>query len=164
MAVPSAILPGVYRVPGAGCAGTARYTRESGKVRMRRTKEDKAELWMQQWRIVYPQIDPALSALTWIPEYEFAEQIGRLYRFDWALPAYKVAVEVDGGNHKAVIVQGKNGPRAIAVGRHTQDDDYWKRAAAASLCWTVFAFTPAMLIKDPWQAVSFVIDRLSKSR
>jgi len=129
-----------------------------------RSKEDKAELWLYHWRIVAAQIDTRFLDLDWVPEHEFAESIGRKYCFDWALPRYKIAVEIDGGNHKAAIKQRRDGSLyAFAIGRHTQDDDYWKRAAAASLGWTVFAFTPEMMAKDPWQAVSFVIDRLQKS-
>jgi very-short-patch-repair endonuclease len=79
------------------------------------------------------------------------------HRFDFQWREKKIAVEIDGGNRMARIVKGRNGqPRAVAVGRHTQSDDYRKRNKATSLGWTVFYFTPEMLRNDPIDCVNQV--------
>jgi very-short-patch-repair endonuclease len=71
----------------------------------------------------------------------------RKWRFDFVIyasesavmPSY--AVEIDGGNRMAAIIKG----RAVAIGRHTQDDDYEKLNAATIDGWKVLRFTPAMV-------------------
>lgn len=80
----------------------------------------------------------------------------RDWRFDFAFPTQKVAVEIDGGNRKAEIVNG----RAVAVGRHTQSGDYEKLNAATALGWRVFRYTPEMLERDPAGIIEQVLKAL----
>ncbi len=63
----------------------------------------------------------------------------------------RLAVEVDGGNRKVV--------KGIAVGRHTQDDDYEKLAEAIILGYRVMRFTPKQIksgyaIDAIWRALA----------
>lgn len=74
------------------------------------------------------------------PEFQFMQ--GRKWRFDFALND-TLAVEVDGGNHMARIVNGK----PVAIGRHTKAADYEKLNAAAAAGWRVMRFTTGM-VKD----------------
>lgn len=106
-----------------------------------RAVNDKAELFGVAWRAVVDRI-PEDSG--WRREYAFAAP-ERRWRFDWAHIPTRIAVEVDGGNRMARIVNG----RAVAVGRHTQDDDYEKMNAATSRGWRVYRFSTAMLTRDP---------------
>ena len=93
------------------------------------------------------------------PEYVF--DADRKWRFDFAWPSLRIACEVDGGNHMAVISKRTGLP--FAVGRHTQSDDYTKRNAATLAGWRVFAFTPEMIrsgeafgvLQDALQPVPF---------
>lgn len=80
----------------------------------------------------------------------------RRYRFDFAWPDIKLAVEIDGGNRLAVI--GKNG-KPYAVGRHTQADDYAKLNLAIKLGWRVLRFTPAMVTSG--EAISDLLEVLA---
>ena len=73
-----------------------------------------------------------------IEEFEFSKR--RKFRFDYAWPCAKVAVECDGG-----------GPRSRGgIGRHqdpkTRQVDLDKHNLATSLGWTVFHFTPQDLL------------------
>lgn len=90
---------------------------------MKRSKADKANLWIWAWN------NYADCIADWQAEYRFLSD--RRFRFDWALPTIKIAVERDGRYY------------AVAIGSHTQDTDYWKRAYAAAEGWIVFAFTYA---------------------
>lgn len=77
-------------------------------------------------------------------EYPFAAEMRRRWRFDWAFPAYKVAVEVDGGQWQA------------HGGRHSRDTDRDKLNHAAMLGWRVFRFSPQMLRRDPEGCIRMV--------
>lgn len=103
-------------------------------------KADKSGMFLANWRACYPKA-PHPTA-----EYKFHPE--RRWRFDWAWPNYRVAVEVDGG---AWLPHG---------GRHGGDGDREKLNAASSLRWLVFRFSPQMLRDDPeaccgmvWQAI-----------
>ena len=74
---------------------------------------------------------------------EFKFDPDRDWRFDWATRERMLAVEVDGGNRMAVI--SKRTGKPVAVGRHTQSDDYRKLNRAAALGWRVMRFTPEMI-------------------
>ena len=76
------------------------------------------------------------------PIYEHKFAWPRRYRFDFAWPDIKLAVEIDGGNRLAVI--GKDG-KPYAVGRHTQADDYVKLNLAVKHGWRVLRYTPKMV-------------------
>lgn len=73
-------------------------------------------------------------------EYRFHPE--RRWRFDFAIPSIKLAMEIDGGNRIAVVSRGG---KAVAVGRHTADADYEKLCEAAILGWRVLRFTPAQV-------------------
>ena len=79
----------------------------------------------------------------------------RKWRFDLAWPESKVAVEIDGGNRMAKIING----RPIAVGPHTQDADMCKLNEAAILGWRVLRFSPAQVKSG--EAIS-AIERILK--
>ena len=69
------------------------------------------------------------------------------WRFDWAFPRWKVAVEVEGG----VFVRGGHNRGAYYT------DNCRKYNAAASMGWLVFRFTPDMLQDDPKKCISQVL-------
>ena len=68
-------------------------------------------------------------------EYRFHPK--RRWRFDWAWPDRKLAVEVDGGQW---VKRG---------GRHNSDKDREKLNAAAVAGWRVVRFSGTMLKRDP---------------
>lgn len=109
---------------------------------------DKKGLFLNFWRMLAPA---ELRDLSWVPEYRFAQALGRRYRFDYALPAAKVAVEVDGGQW------------AAGGGRHAKDGDREKLNLAASLGWCVFRFSPRMLDATPNACVSMVVSAIGQS-
>ena len=116
-------------------------------------RADKADLFASYWRMLAPDYAPE-------PVREFRFCHGRKFAFDFAWPALLVAVEVDGGNHMARIVNG----RPVAVGRHVQDSDYEKLNIAAALGWRVLRFTPKMLERHPQDCVSMVMRALEYGR
>lgn len=68
-------------------------------------------------------------------EYRFNEK--RRWRFDFAWPAHKLAVEIDGG-------------RWVPFGgRHAGDGDREKLNSAAALGWTVFRYSSNQLRSNP---------------
>lgn len=69
-----------------------------------------------------------------IPEYQFCD---RKWRFDFAFPDGRVAVEFDGGQWQA------------GGGRHNQDPDRLKLNTAASLGWRVLRFSTGTWTNDP---------------
>lgn len=79
------------------------------------------------------------------PEFRFIDR--RLFRFDYAWPEAKVAVEIEG--------QGPSG-----LGRHQRpqgfERDLEKYNFAAAVGWRVLRFTPAMLERDPVGAAELV--------
>jgi len=70
-------------------------------------------------------------------EYHFHPH--RLWRFDYALPDHKIAIEIDGGTRQQ--------------GRHNRAEGYAKDAekinAATGLGWRVFRFSDVMIKKGP---------------
>lgn len=68
-------------------------------------------------------------------EYAFAKEVGRRWRFDLALPRYRVGIEVDGG----VYVQGRH-TRGAGV-----EADCRKYGAALELGWVVVRCTPRLV-------------------
>lgn len=94
-----------------------------------RDQTDQAPLFAYAWRVIAPHC-PAPTG-----EYHFTDT--RAWRFDWAWPLYRVAVEVDGGQHQA------------GGGQHGSDADRDKLNHAAALGWRVLHFSPAQLTEDP---------------
>lgn len=70
-----------------------------------------------------------------VAEYAFAQSIGRRWRFDWAWPSLKLAVEQEGG--------------VWTKGRHTRGagfvKDLEKYNRAAELGWRLLRFTPEQI-------------------
>ena len=86
------------------------------------------------------------------PEYRFAPP--RRWRFDFAHPASRVAIELDGGTWTA--------------GRHSRGAGYSgdceKLNAAAARGWLVFRLTSDMLRDNPARHIELIIDTISASR
>lgn len=102
--------------------------------------EDKKDLFLYYWDILCRDL-PA-------PEPEFKFHSTRKWRFDWAWPRFRIAVEVDGGQWT------KFG------GRHMTDADRDKINAAASLGWRVYHFSPTQLKHDPNSCIALVADNI----
>lgn len=92
------------------------------------------------WGFFYPHYDAPVQ------EYQFHPT--RKWRFDYAFPPYKVAVEIEGG----VWIRG----------RHTRGkgytEDIKKYNAAVVLGWRVIRMTPEMWDSDPIA----VVDQIKK--
>lgn len=106
-------------------------------TRPSRAKADKADLFAAYWNV------GSADAIAPVREYRFDPV--RRWRFDFAWPAQRVAVEVEGN---AWHVRGG--------GRHMQDADLEKYNAAAFAGWRVFRFSPGMLNRDPLGCVYMV--------
>lgn len=84
----------------------------------------------------------------WEEEYPFAKHLKgptgrpRMFRFDYAWPARKIAAEVDGG--RFMVRRGRGG-QAVPVGQHMSEADYEKLNIAAAEGWRVLRFSPAMI-------------------
>jgi hypothetical protein len=76
----------------------------------------------------------------------------RLWRFDYAIPEYKIAIEVEGGAFKKRQYKDKKTGESITTigGRHNSAvgflNDMEKYNSAAILGWRVFRVTPETLI------------------
>jgi very-short-patch-repair endonuclease len=117
---------------------------------MPRANADKKGLFLKVWQGADDSISHAEIPIT---EYRFAGQLRRpttgrpyMFRFDFAWPEIKLAVEVDGGT--SMVRRTKRG-QLIAIGSHAQDSDYEKLNLAAELGWTVLRYTVKMLRKNP---------------
>lgn len=100
-------------------------------------QSDAAKKWIGTLlNAAYPV--PLADGLTWQAEYPFDKiahgKKGRAWRFDYAVPSLKVAIELQGGIW--------NQPNA-----HLNDKYLEKMNAAAKAGWRVFYYTPAMVIK-----------------
>ena len=93
------------------------------------SKSELEQMFAVAWRCYGNGMQP-------LTEYQFAASIGRRWRFDWAWPPVKVAVECDGGQWT---------PHG---GRHATDADRDKLNHAAALGWRVLRFSGSMLC-DP---------------
>lgn len=124
-----------------------RLTNEEGRKllakKARKCGTDKAHLWIAAWLTFSRSL---LTRGIWQREYRFSSP--RRWRFDWADPLGRVAVEVDGGRW------------APGGGKHSSDADRDKLNAAAALGWRVFRFSPAQLTEDPEQCVRIVEEAL----
>ena len=93
------------------------------------SKSNLEHMFATAWRVYGNGMQP-------VTEYQFAASIGRRWRFDFAWPSVKVAVEIDGGQY------------AFRGGRHATDADRDKLNHAACFSWRVLRFSGEML-KDP---------------
>lgn len=74
----------------------------------------------------------------WESEYHFALDVSRKWRFDFAWPEFKLAVELNG-----LMVKYHEGRRVVATGHASLDGiikDYDKLNAAVILGWSVLSF------------------------
>lgn len=85
-----------------------------------------------------------------VPEAEFKFDPVRKWRFDWAWPSKKIAVEVEG-----------NAWHVPGGGRHMQDKDLEKYNTATLDGWRVFRFSPGMLERDPVKCISMIMGVLN---
>ena len=104
---------------------------------------DHADTLAHWLRLLAPSIYEAAER-----EYRFAPP--RRWRFDFAWPAARVAVEVDGGRWKA------------GGGRHASSGDYEKIRAAVLLDWRVLRYTSAEVTGEPHDVVMEINNFLGK--
>ncbi len=93
------------------------------------------------------QIAPDLEQKGILRQYCFA--MPRRFRFDFAFPDHRVAVEVDGGQW------------APGGGRHAKDSDRKKMNVAAALGWRVMHVSPDMLRSRPQEFFELLREALS---
>jgi hypothetical protein len=105
------------------------------------SRSDKKLLFLMTWEI-FTQEDPPEDRRQWKEEHRFHPE--RLWRFDYALPDLKIAVEVDGGQFVAY------------GGRHSSDADREKHNHACALDWLVYHFSPQQLVTDPLGCIELV--------
>ena len=79
-------------------------------------------------------------------QWRFAADQGRKFRFDFAWPAIKLAVEVDGGKFM-MRRSRKMGGRLVPVGAHNRREDLQRANLAAKLGWRVLRYMPDMVFK-----------------
>ena len=101
---------------------------------------DKAEMFAYILNICGRDLPP--------PEREYYFAKPRRWRFDYAWPAQKVALEVNGGRF------------AFAGGRHASEGDYDKLRRAAALGWRVIPCSPQTLRDRPGYVIQDVRDAL----
>lgn len=109
-----------------------------------RSHTDKAAEFLYYWRLFAGPNAPE-------PAEEVRFDAKRKWRFDFAWPAQKVAVEVNGE-----AWQTKGG------GRHGKAADLEKLNAAQAQGWRVFQYTPAMLGGGPVSCIGQVLEALGK--
>lgn len=109
---------------------------DAQKVVQKAASENQAEMFRAAWFLFG---DKENELPIWSPEYAFHPD--RNWRFDWAMPSRKIAVEVDGGQWMP------------GGGRHGTDGDREKLNEAAALGWLVFRFSPKQLRDDPEKCV-----------
>lgn len=102
--------------------------------------------FLHYWQLLAPtRLAPVCQELTG-EEYQLHQAMD--YRFDFAWPASRLAVEIDGGQWKP------------GGGRHGSDTDRHKLNLAAIAGWRVMRYSPAMLKADPAQCISEVVAAL----
>jgi very-short-patch-repair endonuclease len=79
-------------------------------------------------------------------QHRFAKDLGRQFRFDFAWPDRKLAVEVDGATFMLRRSSKQRG-RLVPVGRHNRREDLQRANIAARLGWMVLRYTPDMVFK-----------------
>jgi len=86
--------------------------------------------------LIFPQLCKKILGINCIPEYRFHKK--RKWRFDFAIPELKIAIEIDGG----VWTQGRHNRGSGYV------KDLQKFNAAAAMGWLILKFTPDQLDKN----------------
>lgn len=105
-------------------------------------KPDKKGALRTAWHIVTTEPWP------FDPEHEFHPS--RRWRFDWAAPPLRLAIEIEGVTH------GGKGP-----GRHQRAEGYSKDCekynAAIEQGWTILRYTPRQIESDPVGVIEQVL-------
>jgi len=101
---------------------------------------DKAHLFLTRWI----QLAPAGSPIP-VSEYPFSQVVKRKHRADFAFPADKLLIEVDGGKY------------AVGGGRHAGDKDKEKLNLANELGYRVLRYSPQMIEDNPLSVVNQVL-------
>ena len=70
----------------------------------------------------------------------------RMFRFDFAWPSRKLAVEVDGGKFLLRRSRAQHG-RLVPVGQHNHLDDLRRGNLAALAGWCILRYTPEQVMK-----------------
>ena len=107
------------------------------------TAADRAAEFAAVWALLAPDAPAPIA------EYRFHGT--RRWRFDWAWPLQRIAVEVDGGQFAA-----------FGGGRHNTDADRTKHNHAAADRWCVLHFSPRQLERDPAGCVELVRQALAR--
>lgn len=102
----------------------------------KKKSQDKKELFLNAFKNFFP----SFAALT-NPENEYVFHPIRRWRFDYAWPEKKVAVEIEG----AVFIPGKGHSSGSGISK-----DIEKYNAATLLGWRVMRYTTTMLRKNAW--------------
>ena len=84
------------------------------------------------------------------PEREYVFAKPRKWRFDFAWPEQRVAVEVNGGRY------------AFAGGRHSSEGDLEKMRKAAAMGWVVLPCSPQTLQERPGDVIDDVRQALRR--
>ncbi len=97
-----------------------------------------------------------------VREYRFSQLTGRLWRFDFAWPALKLAVEIEGLTH-----YGKNADGSAKVSRHQTSRGYQndldKYNQAVAECWRVLRFSQHQVkTGEAIQFTEYLINQLPK--
>lgn len=113
-------------------------------------KHDKKESLRTAWNII-------TSGAEWPFVAEFRFHPVRRWRFDWADPPRKIAVEVEGITHY--------GP---AIGRHQSasgiEGDMEKYNAAIVIGWAVLRYSQRMIKDDPHSIIQQILEVADKRR
>lgn len=104
---------------------------------------DKAENFLYYYRLF------AMSSPDLEREYRFDPV--RRWRFDFAHPSSRVAVEING-----------NAWHVAGGGRHGKDDDLAKINRALDLGYLVFQFSPKMVERNPDYCVGIVVRNIER--
>lgn len=78
-------------------------------------------------------------------EYRFASHLGRQFRVDYAWPALKLAVEIDGG--KFMVRFSRTQGRVVPVGSHNRAEDLERQNILNRLGWCVLRYDTSMVRK-----------------
>lgn len=98
---------------------------------------------------LWPTLAPDLPQ----PEAEYRFYPARRWRFDFAWPAHKLAVELDGGQY--LVRYGADG-QVMVGGRHNGEADREKCNTAAVLGWRLLHFSKQRFESDPEGCVNVI--------
>jgi hypothetical protein len=103
------------------------------------SKSDLERIFETWWRRLYPPYFRVGCLIIIHPQFFF--DTTRNWRFDYAIPGYYIAIEVNGWGHRV---------------KQRYEDDIEKLNAANLQGWTVFQFTADMLNNDPAACIELI--------